>query len=260
MSGALKIGILGIGGRMGQALVAAIGEASGVELSGGSERPGHEMIGGQVAGAPIFDSADALAKVSDILIDFTAPQALEAHLATQCPLVIGTTGLDVSHHQAIDTASKNMPILQADNMSLGVNMLSHFVTKAAQALGEDWDIEILEMHHRHKVDAPSGTALMLGRAAAAGRGVELDDVADKVRDGITGARQAGHIGFATLRGGSVPGDHDVIFAGEDEQLILSHKAGNRRIFARGAVKAAQWLSKQEPGRYDMADMLGLKGA
>ncbi|MGD8327397.1 MAG: 4-hydroxy-tetrahydrodipicolinate reductase [Sphingomonadales bacterium] len=255
----MKIGILGIGGRMGQALVAAVQEASGVELSGGSERPGHELVGRDVSGAPVFDSATALAKVSDVLIDFTAPQALQAHLKANIPLVIGTTGLDAGHHQAIDAAAKNTPVLQADNMSLGVNMLNHFVTKAAQALGDDWDIEILEMHHRHKVDAPSGTALMLGRAAAAGRGVDLDEVADKVRDGITGARVPGHIGFATLRGGSVPGDHDVIFAGEDEQLILAHKAGNRRIFARGAVKAAQWVARQKTGRYDMADMLGLKG-
>lgn len=256
MQDQLKIGILGIGGRMGQALAAAIEEVDGVTLSGGSERPGHELIG---SSPNIYDSAAALADVSDVLIDFTVPQALDAHLATDKPLIIGTTGLDASHHAAIDKASKNTAILQADNMSLGVNMLSHFVTKASQALGEDWDIEILEMHHRHKVDAPSGTALMLGRAAASGRGVELGEVADKARDGITGAREAGHIGFATLRGGSVPGDHDVIFAGEDEQLILSHKAGNRRIFARGAVKAALWLAGQKPGRYDMADMLGLKG-
>lgn len=241
---------------MGQALAAAVEDLEGAVLGGGSERPGHPLIG---TSPDIYVSADALAQVSDVLIDFTAPQALDAHLKTAKPLIIGTTGLDASQHAAIDEASQNTAILQADNMSLGVNMLSHFVTKASQALGDDWDIEILEMHHRHKVDAPSGTALMLGRAAASGRGVDLDDVADKVRDGITGARQAGHIGFATLRGGSVPGDHDVIFAGEDEQLILSHKAGNRRIFARGAVKAALWLSGQKPGRYDMADMLGLKG-
>ena len=259
MTSDLKIGVLGVGGRMGQALLNAIEEMPKAQFSGGSEQPGHALIGTNITGTPVFDNPADLAKTSDILIDFTSPQALHAHLALGRPLIIGTTGLDDDHHAAIDQASQSIPILQADNMSLGVNMLNFFVEQAAQALGDDWDIEILEMHHRHKVDAPSGTALMLGRAAASGRGVQLDDVADKVRDGITGAREQGHIGFATLRGGSVPGDHDVLFAGDDERLILSHKAGSRRIFARGAVKAALWLKDQKPGRYDMADMLGLKG-
>lgn len=241
-----SIGILGMNGRMGQALIAAC-HAQNIDLSGGTTRDAPDAI--------------RLAKQSTVLIDFTAPQALQEHLDAAlkgpCALVIGTTGLTQEHHAAIDEAARHIAIVQSDNMSLGVNLLAHFVRKASQALDEDWDIEVLEMHHRHKVDAPSGTALMLGRAAAEGRGVALNTVADKVRDGITGPRTRGHIGFATLRGGSVPGDHDVIFAGEDERLILAHKAGSRAIFAKGALRAALWVKDKPAGRYSMADVLGL---
>jgi len=247
-----KIGILGAKGRMGRAIAIAAGEA-GATLSGGIDQDG------AVHGA--YASATELAAASDVLVDFTRPDALASHLdaaaAAQCPIVIGTTGLAPEHHAAIDATAKTVAVLQAANTSLGVNLLAHLVREAATRLGPDWDIEILEMHHRHKVDAPSGTALLLGEAAAAGRNVELATVADRGRDGITGARQPGAIGFAALRGGSVAGDHMVILAGDDERIELGHRAESRTIFARGAVKAALWLRGKPAGRYRMADVLGL---
>jgi len=212
-------------------------------------------------GADLGDDAGALAERSDVLVDFSTPDALEAHLdaavAAATPIVIGTTGLAPEHHQAIDRAAEKVAVLQAANMSLGVNLLAHLVREAAARLGEGWDIEIVEMHHRHKVDAPSGTALLLGAAAADGRGIDLDEASDRGRDGITGARAEGHIGFASLRGGSVAGDHLVVFAGDGERLELGHRAESREIFARGAVEAALWLAGKPAGRYTMADVLGL---
>ena len=172
-------------------------------------------------------------------------------------MVIGTTGLEMSHHEAIDNAARVVPVLQTGNTSLGVTLLAHLVRQAAARLGPDWDIEIVEMHHRRKVDAPSGTALLLGEAAAKGRGIELASHSERGRDGQTGARQEGAIGFASLRGGTVAGEHGVILAGEEERLTLSHSAENRSIFARGAVRAAEWLIGQEPGRYSMEDVLDL---
>ncbi len=243
-----RIGIIGSAGRMGQALSAAIA-AAGEQLAGGVD------AGGDVA---------ALARSSDVLVDFSAPAALEASLdaaiATGTPILIGTTGLDERHHWLIDNASHAVPVLQTGNTSLGVTLLAALVRQAAARLGNDWDIEIVEMHHRHKVDAPSGTALLLGEAAAAGRGVALADHAIRARDGVTGPRTPGSIGFASLRGGSVAGDHDVLFAGEDEVLTLAHHAGSRAIFARGAVHAARWLTSAKPGRYTMNDVLGLDPA
>jgi 4-hydroxy-tetrahydrodipicolinate reductase len=240
-----RIGIIGSAGRMGQALAQAIAEA------------GHQPSGGVDRG----DDAAALAAVSDALVDFSAPDALEANLdaavAAGIPMVVGTTGLAERHHYLIDDAARDVAVLQTGNTSLGVTLLAHLVRDAAARLGPDWDIEIVEMHHRHKVDAPSGTALLLGEAAAAGRGIELAEHSERGRDGDTGARASGAIGFASLRGGSVPGDHSVIIAGEGESLTLSHRAEDRAIFARGAVKAAEWLIGRAAGRYAMGDVLGL---
>lgn len=203
----------------------------------------------------------ALADASEVLVDFSAPFALDANLhaavGAGIPIVIGTTGLEAAHHAAIDSAAGAVAVLQTGNTSLGVTVLAHLVREAAARLGDDWDIEIVEMHHRMKVDAPSGTALLLGEAAAAGRGVTLADHRESGREGQTGARARGAIGFAALRGGTVAGEHSVILAGEQERLTLSHSAESRAIFARGAVKAAEWLIGRAPGRYGMDDVLGL---
>ena len=240
-----SIGIIGSEGRMGHALVQAI-EAAGAKLAGGVDK------GGDVA---------ALADASDVLVDFSAPPALDANLhaaiGAGVPMVIGTTGLKDSHHTAIDSAARVIPILQTGNTSLGVTLLAHLVREAASRLGDEWDIEILEMHHRMKVDAPSGTALLLGEAAAEGRGIDLANHSERGRDGITGAREKGAIGFASLRGGTVAGEHSVILAGEQERLTLAHSAEDRSIFARGAVKAAEWLVGKPAGRFTMPQVLGL---
>ncbi len=242
----VRIGLLGASGRMGRAIAAL--------LEGGGEA---QLAGGCARG----DAPGLLAGGCDVLVDFSAPDALplnlEAALAAGRPLVIGTTGLGPEHRQAIDRAARDIAILHAANMSLGVNLLAYLVREAARRLGEDWDLEIVEMHHRHKADAPSGTALLLGAAAAEGRGVDLDAVSDRGRDGLTGPRAAGRIGFASLRGGSVAGEHQAIFAAEGERLELGHRAESREIFARGAVRAAVWLHGRPPGLYAMADVLGL---
>lgn len=240
-----RIGVIGSEGRMGQALAAAI-DSGGHDYSGGVDK------GGDVA---------ALAGASDALVDFSAPVALADNLAAAqdagIAIVIGTTGLEAQHHALIDEAAQHIPVLQTGNTSLGVTLLAHLVEEAAARLGDDWDIEIVEMHHRMKVDAPSGTALLLGEAAAKGRGVDLKDVTDSGRDGHTGARKAGDIGFAALRGGTVAGDHSVMLAGNEERITLTHNAENRMIFARGAVKAADWLMGKDAGRYTMNDVLDL---
>lgn len=241
----LRIGIIGSEGRMGTALAEAVA-AAGETLAGGIDRGG---------------DAGLLAAASDVLIDFSSPQALEANLdaaiAAGVPIVIGTTGLEERHHWLIDAAAERIAVLQTGNTSLGVNMLAHLVREAASRLGEDWDIEIVETHHRMKVDAPSGTALLLGEAAAEGRGIALAGSTVSGRDGITGPRETGTIGFAALRGGTVAGDHTVCLLGENERISLSHLAENRGIFARGAVRAAQWLSGRDAGRYRMPEVLGL---
>ncbi len=240
------IGILGASGRMGRAVAEILDGQAGAALAGGAD---------------LGDDPAALAGGCDVLIDFSAPEALAANLGAAVgagiPIVIGTTGLGADEEMAIDQAAARIPVLQAANMSLGVNLLAYLVREAAARLGEDWDVEIVEMHHRHKVDAPSGTALLLGRAAAEGRGVSLEAVSDRGRDGITGPRRAGHVGFASLRGGSAAGDHQVVLAGEGERLELGHRAESRAIFAHGAVKAALWLKGKPAGRYTMADVLGL---
>jgi 4-hydroxy-tetrahydrodipicolinate reductase len=245
MTSVFRFGIVGSAGRMGRALEAAIANA-GHMLAGGVDR------GGDVA---------ALALASDALIDFSIPDALEATLdaavAARKPILIGTTGLIERHHYLIDDAARDIAVLQTGNTSLGVTLLAGLVQEAATRLGPDWDIEIVEMHHRHKVDAPSGTALLLGEAAASGRGIDLSMSSERGRDGATGARTPGAIGFASLRGGSVAGDHSVILATEGESVTLSHRAEDRAIFARGAVRGAAWLMGRSPGRYSMGDVLGL---
>ena len=253
-----SIGLFGARGRMGQAIALAAADA-GLVVAGGTDGTPGGTIG--VNGAAITNDAAGLAQKADLLIDFSVPAALEANIAACVaagkPLLIGTTGLEPAHHAAIDAAAQHIAILQTGNTSLGVNLLAALVREAAQRLGDDWDIEIVEMHHRHKVDAPSGTALLLGEAAAKGRNISLAERSARGRDGITGARKAGDIGFAALRGGSVAGDHMVILASEGERIELGHRAENRAIFARGAVRAAQWLAGRKPGRYSMADVLGL---
>ncbi len=240
------IGILGATGRMGRAIAAVLAEQAAATLAGGATRG---------------EDPAALAARCDVLVDFSAPDALATHLdaavAAGKPIVLGTTGFAAEQQAAIDEAARSVAVLQSANMSLGVNLLAHLVGEAAARLGDDWDVELVEMHHRHKADAPSGTALLLGAAAAKGRGVALEAVAERGRDGITGARTAGHIGFASLRGGSVAGDHPATFAAEGERLELGHRAESRDIFARGAVRAAIWLEGRPPGRYKMADVLGL---
>jgi len=265
----MKIGIVGAAGRMGRMLIAAVQAADDIELAGGTEAPNHqdmgrdlgEMIGGEVAGVALTSDAKALFALADAIIDFTAPVATVAHAALAAQhgtaLVIGTTGLDAGQQGAIDVAARKTAIVQAANYSVGVNVLLGLVEKAAQILPDVYDIEVLEMHHHHKVDAPSGTALALGHAAAAGRGVALDDVACKARDGIVGTRPRGEIGFATLRGGDVVGDHTVMYAGPGERVEITHKASSRDVFANGAVRAALWSCSQPPGRYSMKDVLGL---
>ncbi|HEX8193078.1 MAG TPA: 4-hydroxy-tetrahydrodipicolinate reductase [Allosphingosinicella sp.] len=241
-----RIGIVGASGRMGRAIAAVIEDTDGAVLAGGANRG---------------DDVAALARACDVLVDFSAAAALEANLAAAAdagvPIVVGTTGLSDDADALVASAAAQVAVLRSANMSLGVNLLAHLVREAAARLGDDWDIEIAEMHHRHKADAPSGTALLLGRAAAEGRGVDLAAVSDRGRDGMTGPRTPGHIGFAALRGGSVAGDHQIVFAGEGERIELGHRAESRDIFARGAVKAALWLAGKPAGRYAMTDVLGI---
>ena len=261
--------VTGASGRMGQMLVRTITASGKARLVGCVERAGHdwvgrdigEAMGGAALGVTVTDDPlEAFAKAQAV-IDFTAPAATVefAALAAQARAVhvIGTTGLEAAHLAKIDAAARHAVIVRAGNMSLGVNLLVRLTQKIAAALDEDWDVEIVEAHHRMKVDAPSGTALMLGKAAADGRGVKLEDVTDSGRDGITGARKRGNIGFAAVRGGDVVGEHDVIFAADGERVVLRHIATDRAIFARGALRAALWGQGAKPGQYDMMDVLGL---
>jgi 4-hydroxy-tetrahydrodipicolinate reductase len=265
----MRLIVAGAGGRMGRALVKAIGETDGVSLAGAVEDARSPLVGGDsgvLAGlppnrVPLVAELKPMLMATDGIIDFTAPAATVAFAAlaadAQLVHVIGTTGLSVEDESKIKDAARAARIVKSGNMSLGVNLLAALTRRVAQTLGEEFDIEILEMHHNRKVDAPSGTALMLGRAAAAGRGVDLDQRAVKSRDGHTGARGRGDIGFAALRGGTVVGEHNVIFAGPAERVELVHKAEDRMIFARGALHAALWARVQPPGLYSMADVLGL---
>lgn len=265
----MKIAVMGAAGRMGRELIRAIAAEPGCSVSGALETPGSSVLGkdiGELAGIEpigIVVSSDAAAVIAaaDAIVDFTIPKAsIEfARLAASSgtAAIIGTTGFDAEGNAAITEAAKLTPIVKAGNMSLGLNLLQALTRQVAAALGNDYDIEIVEMHHRMKVDAPSGTALMLGEAAAAGREIALADHSVRVRDGHTGPRRAGDIGFATLRGGSVVGDHTVIFAGDGERIELTHRAADRGIFARGAVKAALWAKGRSPGLYAMTDVLGI---
>lgn len=261
--------VTGASGRMGRMLVQMIAASDKVRLVGAVERAGHDWIGrdigtamgGAALGVSVTDDPlEAFAQAQGV-IDFTAPQATLgfAQLAAQARLVhvIGTTGFTEDELAALKPAARHAVIVRAGNMSLGVNLLVQLTKRVAAALDADYDIEIVEAHHNLKVDAPSGTALMLGQAAAEGRGVALADVSDRGRDGITGARQRGDIGFSAIRGGDVIGEHDVIFAGPGERIVLRHLASDRALFARGALRAALWGQGKAPGEYDMMDVLGL---
>ncbi|MDE2445422.1 MAG: 4-hydroxy-tetrahydrodipicolinate reductase [Alphaproteobacteria bacterium] len=266
----LRLAIAGAAGRMGRELARIVSETPGCQLSGGLEAPSSpalgkdygELIGLGKNGVIISSDADAVLNTCEGIIDFTIAPATLVLLKRTAALkkihVIGTTGIDAAGEAEIKAAAVQTVVMKTGNYSLGVNMLAALVKKAAAALGEEFDIEILEMHHRAKVDAPSGTAYLLGKAAADGRAIDLAQKSVRSRDGHTGARNAGDIGFATLRGGSVVGDHTVIFAGGGERLELRHVAENRELFARGAVKAALWCKDQKPGLYNMFDVLGLE--
>ena len=266
----MRLIVTGAGGRMGRMLIRTIAETPGFALAGALEREGSPFLG-QDAGTLAGMGPLGLAVTSDPLplflhahgvIDFTSPEATVAFagLAAQARIVhvIGTTGMEEAHVARLQAAARHATIIKSGNMSLGVNLLATLVRKVAATLGTDWDIEVLEMHHRAKVDAPSGTAALLGEAAADGRAVKLAEERVASRDGITGIRKPGTIGFATLRGGTVIGEHSVIFAGAGERIELTHKADDRSLFARGALKAATWGRGKKPGLFDMYDVLGLK--
>jgi 4-hydroxy-tetrahydrodipicolinate reductase len=265
----MRLVIAGAGGRTGRTLVKAIDAADGLVLAGALEGAGSPLLGedaGVLAGLPacgikVTADAGALLGQADAVIDFTVPRATVALAAAAakagCAHIVGTTGLERDDEARIRDAARDIVIVKSGNMSVGVNLLAGLVRRVAATLGPEFDIEILEMHHNKKVDAPSGTALMLGRAAAEGRGIDLDTHAERGRDGITGARKAGAIGFASLRGGTVVGDHSAIFAGPSERIELVHKAEDRMLFAHGALRAAQWTRGKSAGLYSMADVLGL---
>ncbi|MEM8653265.1 MAG: 4-hydroxy-tetrahydrodipicolinate reductase [Pseudomonadota bacterium] len=263
--------IAGASGRMGQMLITSVLASDRMRLVGALERPGHdwvgrdvgEAMGGQALGALVHDDPlEPMAKAQAV-IDFTAPEATIAlsKIAAQARAahIIGTTGMSDDQIAQLEPAARHCPIVRAGNMSLGVNLLTQLVKQVAAALDEDFDIEVIEGHHHHKVDAPSGTALMLGEAAAEGRGVDLAKVRDAARDGITGARKRGDIGFSVIRGGDIVGEHEVLFAGAGERIVLKHMATDRALFAKGALKAALWAQDKAPGQYDMLDVLGMRG-
>lgn len=264
-----RIAVAGAAGRMGRALIAEVARTPNSAIAGVFERQGHPDLGRSVGalmdidapGPILVEGPVAGLESAEVLIDFTMPRATVEHAAIAAArgiaLVIGTTGFSAEEEKAIAVAAEDVPIVKAGNMSLGVNLLVALVEKVARALDPSWDVEILEMHHRHKIDAPSGTALMLGHAAAAGRGIRLDPHAIPSRVGHTGARREGDIGFASLRGGSVVGEHSVVFATEHERITLTHTAEDRGIFARGAVRAALWVKGKPAGLYSMTDVLGL---
>ncbi|MDA5092728.1 4-hydroxy-tetrahydrodipicolinate reductase [Aliiroseovarius sp. KMU-50] len=261
--------VMGASGRMGQMLIKEVLASDKARLVGVLDRPGHdwvgrdvgECMGGQPVGVMVSDDALETMAKAQAVIDFTAPAATVdmAEIAAQARAVhvIGTTGLTEEDIEKLSLAGRHATIIRAGNMSLGVNLLTQLTKKVAAALDEDYDIEIIESHHHHKVDAPSGTALMLGEAAAEGRGVDLTEVSDRGRDGITGARKRGDIGFHAIRGGDIVGEHDVLFAANGERITLRHVASDRTVFARGALKAALWGQGKKPGEYTMLDVLGL---
>jgi 4-hydroxy-tetrahydrodipicolinate reductase len=265
----MRLVVAGAAGRMGRTLVRLIAETPGVTLSGALEREGSPALGqdaGVLAGLPplgvtLADDPLPLLIEAEGILDFTSPASTVAlaALAAQARIVhvIGTTGLSDADGEKLEAAARHAALVRSGNMSLGVTLLAGLVAKAAAALGSEFDVEIVDIHHRMKVDAPSGTALMLGEAAARGRGVDLASHSERGRDGITGARKPGAIGFASLRGGGVIGDHSVIFAGDGERITLSHQAEDRALFARGAIRAALWARGAKPGLYGMSDVLGI---
>lgn len=267
----MRIAIAGAAGRMGRMLLTEVHETEGAEIAGGLERPGTDelgqdlgkLIGIEPVGVMLSDDPEAVFGNADVVIDFTVPAATVANLGHArrhgTAMVIGTTGMTAEDDAKVDEAAREITVMQAGNMSLGVNLLVQVTAQVAAALGIDWDVEVTEMHHRWKVDAPSGTALMLGKAAAQGRGQDHDAVAVGGRHGITGERQKGQIGYSALRGGNVVGEHSVVFASDNERVVLNHIASDRRIFAAGAIRAALWCADRKPGRYDMIDVLGLRG-
>ena len=269
MTDSIGIAIMGASGRMGQMLIETINASEKAHLVGVTERAGHawigkdlgEAMGSATNGVPVVDDPIEVIAKAQAVIDFTSPDATIAHAEltaqARCVHVIGTTGFDDSHLTKINAAARHATIVRAGNMSLGVNLLVQLTRKVAAALDEDFDIEVIEAHHNKKVDAPSGTALMLGEAAAEGRGISLKDAMDSGRDGITGARKRGDIGFSAIRGGDIVGEHDVMFAAAGERIVLRHLATDRAIFARGALKAALWGQDKGPGEFDMLDVLGL---
>lgn len=269
MSDLPGIVVTGASGRMGQMLIRTISESNRARLVGAVERSGHGWIGQDVGaamgggdlGVTVTDDPLAAFANAQAVIDFTAPAATVAFATitaqARCVHVIGTTGFSDEDLKKLNAAARHAVIVRAGNMSLGVNLLTQLTKRVAAALDEDFDIEIIEAHHNQKVDAPSGTALMLGQAAADGRNVSLDAVSDRGRDGITGKRERGHIGFTAIRGGDIVGEHDVMFAAPGERITLRHVATDRAVFARGALKAALWGQGRGPGEYDMLDVLGL---
>jgi len=265
----MKIGAVGCAGRMGLAVIKEIIATDGADVAGGTELAGPvvgqdlgSLVGSNVVGVAVTSDPEELFSIADVVIDFTVPAATLIHAQCAASIgtsyVVGTTGLGPEEQEAIDVAAKTVPVIQAPNFSVGVNVAFEVTQQMASILGLDYDIEVVEIHHRHKTDAPSGTALGLGEAAARGRGVELTDVQRLSREGFTGSRPDGQIGFATLRGGGVVGDHTIVFAGEHERVEVTHKAGSRAIFAKGAVRAALWQKDKSPGLYSMADVLGFR--
>ena len=265
----IKLCVVGAAGRMGQMLVRQIANHPECQLASATERAGSNVLGkdaGELAGVgplkvAITDNAETAIAAAEAVIDFTTPLATLRHAeiasAKGVAMVIGTTGMEARHDADLARAAQRIAIVKSGNMSLGVNLLTNLVARVSAALDAEYDIEIVEMHHKHKVDAPSGTALMLGEAAAQGRKVKLAEVSQRGRDGQTGARRRGDIGFASLRGGDVVGDHSVIFAGPGERIELTHRAANREVFANGALRAALWTRGKKPGLYSMNDVLGL---
>ncbi len=265
----LKVVVAGVTGRMGQTIAKLIIEDERFEFVGGTEKDGHPQIGEDIGlltgskatGVQVSSQLEPLFAMADVVIDFTIPEATVHHarLAAQARIahVIGTTGFTLEQEDEIKWASHHSSIVKSGNMSLGVNLVAALTKRVAAALSNAFDIEIVEMHHKHKIDAPSGTALMLAQAASQGRGVNLEDVRIPAREGITGSRPNGGIGMSAIRGGSVVGDHDVLFASDEEMITISHRAQDRSLFARGALTAAIWAAHQPPGLYSMIDVLGL---
>lgn len=263
-----RIAVLGASGRMGRAVIQAASSNPAARVGAAIERPGYPDVGqdaGQLAGLPansvkVVTSIDAALADFDVLIDFTRPEATLAALplcvAHGKAMVIGTTGISAEQQAQIEAAAQQIAIVKAGNFSIGVNLCLSLLEQAARVLAADYDIEVIEAHHRHKVDAPSGTALMLGEAAARGAGRDLKDCAIYERYGHTGARDRQTIGFSTIRGGDVVGDHTVMFLGDGERIEITHKASSRTIFANGAVRAATWLAGRPAGLYSMRDVIG----